>query len=248
MKGLGLTRRNEGITRFDPWKEAMDFSRTVDNLIHRGFQYTPIDRLFDSSKLQTWTPNISLYETQEAVVFTADLPGFTQEEINLNVTPEKIELSARHQEEMKQEALAPKNAEGQESAEWQKVSSEAQGEQNGESNNSAAPQPTEAAQSNSQERRIYYVQGQQRRSFSLSYRLPSEIEPEKVQASYKNGVLEVWMPKAQPVQPRQIRIEVISEGNEAPMSALSTGETDKVSPDAEEGEKVTRQRASRKKS
>lgn len=43
-------------------------------------------------------------------------------------------------------------------------------------------------------------------TFSRSVNLPQEIEPDKVQASYKLGVLEVMLPKAEEAKPRKIAI------------------------------------------
>jgi len=42
--------------------------------------------------------------------------------------------------------------------------------------------------------------------FSRTISLPQEIDPNKVQASYKLGVLEVMLPKAEAVKPRKIEI------------------------------------------
>lgn len=43
-------------------------------------------------------------------------------------------------------------------------------------------------------------------TFSRSINLPREIDPNKVQANYKLGVLEVMLPKAETEKPRKIQI------------------------------------------
>ena len=43
-------------------------------------------------------------------------------------------------------------------------------------------------------------------SFSRSFTLPAPVDPEKVSAKFKNGVLVVAVPKAEEVKPRQIKI------------------------------------------
>jgi HSP20 family protein len=45
-------------------------------------------------------------------------------------------------------------------------------------------------------------------SFSTSYNLPVEIDPAKVQAEYKDGVLQVRMPKSEAAKPRQVKVEI----------------------------------------
>jgi HSP20 family protein len=45
------------------------------------------------------------------------------------------------------------------------------------------------------------------RSFFRSVVLPPGIDPAKVQASYRNGVLEVHIPRAEGAQPRQIPVQ-----------------------------------------
>jgi len=204
----GLARRNDGIVRFDPWREMIDWSRTVEDMINRGFRHTPLDRLVQNAPPVTaWTPNLSLYETPEEIVFTADLPGFSKDEIDLTVTPEMIKLTARHREETREDTPALASGENGESANGETVQADAPAQTDGWNGNNTSIQPA----GNPQDRRIYYVRGQQRQGFSVGYRLPVRIDAENVRATYTNGVLEVLMPKIQPVQPR--RIQLAANGN-----------------------------------
>ncbi|KPL18209.1 MAG: hypothetical protein AMJ92_08975 [candidate division Zixibacteria bacterium SM23_81] len=45
-------------------------------------------------------------------------------------------------------------------------------------------------------------------SFSRSFELPVPVQSDKIDASYKSGVLHVILPKAEEVKPKQIPIEV----------------------------------------
>ena len=45
-------------------------------------------------------------------------------------------------------------------------------------------------------------------SFSRSLRFPVEVDAEKVEARYNNGVLEITVPKAESVKPKRIEVKV----------------------------------------
>lgn len=45
-------------------------------------------------------------------------------------------------------------------------------------------------------------------SFTRSIDLPSDVESDKIKASYKNGVLELLVPKKEEAKPKQIKVEV----------------------------------------
>ena len=45
-------------------------------------------------------------------------------------------------------------------------------------------------------------------SFLRSFTLPANIEPEKITASFANGLLEVHLPKKEGAKPRSIKVEV----------------------------------------
>jgi HSP20 family protein len=45
-------------------------------------------------------------------------------------------------------------------------------------------------------------------TFSATYTLPVEIDPAKIQAEYKDGVLYLRMPKSEAAKPKQVKVEV----------------------------------------
>jgi HSP20 family protein len=55
----------------------------------------------------------------------------------------------------------------------------------------------------------FYVHRQERRPvrFSRSFALPCKVDPEKSEATLKNGVLTITLPKAVEAQPRQIAVK-----------------------------------------
>jgi HSP20 family protein len=44
-------------------------------------------------------------------------------------------------------------------------------------------------------------------TFQRGFELPTEIDPNKVEASFENGVLTVMLPKAEAVKPRQVKVK-----------------------------------------
>ena len=53
----------------------------------------------------------------------------------------------------------------------------------------------------------YYLLESSYGSFSRSLRLPGEIEEEKVEANFQNGVLKLTMPQKKTTETKQIKIE-----------------------------------------
>ena len=45
-------------------------------------------------------------------------------------------------------------------------------------------------------------------SFSRSVRLPAEVESDKIKASYKNGILNITLPKSEKVKAKEVKIKV----------------------------------------
>ena len=45
-------------------------------------------------------------------------------------------------------------------------------------------------------------------SFARSFRLPEEVQADKIQAGYKDGILQITLPKAEEKKPREIEINL----------------------------------------
>lgn len=53
----------------------------------------------------------------------------------------------------------------------------------------------------------YHFRQQSYGAFNLTYSLPTDVKPDEVKAIYKNGVLEITMPKAEVREARKVQIE-----------------------------------------
>lgn len=60
-----------------------------------------------------------------------------------------------------------------------------------------------------QEDKSFYRQERSYGKFSRSFRLGTEIETEKITASYKDGILTLVLPKVESAKPRQIDVNVM---------------------------------------
>lgn len=64
--------------------------------------------------------------------------------------------------------------------------------------------------------RTLTVTGQRKRNteevFSRSFSLPESLDSEKIQANYEDGVLELFVPRAEKAKPRQIEIQAGKSG------------------------------------
>jgi HSP20 family protein len=106
-----------------------------------------------------WVPPVDIAESQDKIVVRAEIPGFRQEDIQIEFENGLLTLRGDRQLE-KVEGLT-----------WHRVE------------------------------RAYG-------SFSRTFRLPRSIDAEKIAASYRDGILEIAVPKREEAKPKQIRIAV----------------------------------------
>ena len=55
--------------------------------------------------------------------------------------------------------------------------------------------------------RTYFTREIERGNFARAFRLPGTVDPGKVSASYKEGLLTIQIPKREETKPRQIAVE-----------------------------------------
>lgn len=143
-----LARKEERETGLlEPWDTFRDMER-----MFREFFSSPMSLLTPPRWMrelrQDIVPEVDLKETEKELVLTAGIPGVPKEELDIDVTQDRITISGerKHEEDRPDER--------------------------------------------------YHIRQQSYGTFRVSYALPSEVKPEEVKATYKDGVLEVHMPKA----------------------------------------------------
>lgn len=107
----------------------------------------------------TWTPPVDIYETNDALVFTADLPGVSKDDVSIEVHQNTLTLRGEreHAAEVKDDRY----------------------------------------------HRVERAYGPFQRSFVL----PTMVNQEKVEATYRDGILELRLPKLETAKPRRIAIQ-----------------------------------------
>jgi len=78
----------------------------------------------------------------------------------------------------------------------------------------------------------YLLQEIRRGSFSRTVSLPDGLEPDRAEAHFQNGMLELRIPKAEQVKPRQIRITPTVDGQSSKVNeSASNGPTGSTPPE-----------------
>ncbi|SNQ59702.1 Hsp20/alpha crystallin family protein [Candidatus Methanoperedens nitratireducens] len=104
-------------------------------------------------------PFIDIVETDKEVIATAEMPGLEKENIKINLTEDRLEISA---ETKKEEERKEKG---------------------------------------------YVYRERRSGSYYRAIALPSPVDPNNAQASYRNGILEIKMPKTEVKEKKEIKVE-----------------------------------------
>ena len=54
----------------------------------------------------------------------------------------------------------------------------------------------------------YYYSEREYGSFARMLSLPAKVQSDKIKASFKNGILEIHLPKAEEAKPKEVKVEV----------------------------------------
>jgi HSP20 family protein len=104
-------------------------------------------------------PSIDVVETDREVIARAEMPGLDKENIKINLTEDRLEISAETKKE-------------------------------------------------EEKREKGYVYREMRSgSYYRAIALPSPVDPNNAMASYKNGILEIKMPKTEVKEKKEIKVE-----------------------------------------
>lgn len=146
------------LVRWDPVREMMPLREAMDRLFEESFigpRWTPLWAAEGGGTLA-----VDLYETDDDLVITANVPGVKPEELDINITGNTLVVKGETRLEEKTE------------------------------------------------KGNYLRQELRYGSFQRALTLPTDVQSDKAQAVYENGVLILTLPKAEAVKPKSIHINV----------------------------------------
>jgi HSP20 family protein len=144
------------VRRYDPFRELA----TLQERMNRIFDDTlaGASRRDDEPLAATWAPPVDVLEKRDRIVLTAELPGFTEEQIQLRFEDGVLRLEGERR--------------------FEKEADEAR----------------------------YHCVERSYGRFSRAFRLPANVDEERISASFSNGLLVVELPKREEASPKSIRI------------------------------------------
>lgn len=140
--------------RWSPLAELEAFRREMDKLLREFFgEERP-------STARGWSPAVDIYETPSEVVVQAEVPGISRENIQIELTDERLVLKGK--KERSEEA----------------------------------------------ENATYYLLERNYGEFERSFVLNVPVDIDKAEATYRDGVLTIRLPKVEPKRAKRIEVKV----------------------------------------
>jgi HSP20 family protein len=141
------------------WKPARDMF-SLQNSMNHFFDdfFFPMGRGETVRNVWNWNPKVDIYEEEDQIVVTAELPGVDKKDIEVDVRDGVLTLK------------------GERSAD------------------------------NEVKEKNYYRKERSFGKFERSFKLQRDVDPGKITADYKDGILKVSIPRPDEVKPKQITV------------------------------------------
>jgi len=146
------------IVKWDPFRNVAALQDRINRIFDESFSRTAdVD---DDISMSAWKPSVDIYETDEAIILKAELPGIKKEDVSVEVKDDVLTLRGERVEdkEIKEGSYFRKE-------------------------------------------RCF---GRFSRAFNLQHR----VQPDKIKAKFKDGILEIEIPKPEEEKPKQITVNV----------------------------------------
>ncbi|MDI3281246.1 MAG: Hsp20/alpha crystallin family protein [Bacillota bacterium] len=152
------------IMRWDPFAELESLREEMNRLFEDFWWRGRREALPAPERREVaprvWQPSVDMYETDDAVVIKANLPGIDQKDIDITVDPDSVTIKGEVQHDREVE------------------------------------------------KHNYYRRERSYGSFMRRLPLAVEVKPEESKATFKNGVLEITIPKASPGKSKSVKVKI----------------------------------------
>jgi HSP20 family protein len=144
------------IVRWNPARDLMQMREEMDRLFNQFLGRSDAEE--GALARGMWAPPVDIHETDDAFVLRAELPGFSKDDISIELHDNRLTLRGerKHTQEVKEEQ--------------------------------------------------YHRRERAYGRFERAFWLPTTVDAEKVQAGFKDGVLELRIPKSEAAKPKRIAI------------------------------------------
>lgn len=172
---------------------------------------------------RSFVPRFDVTETKDAYELLGELPGLDQSNVNIEWAEDNtLTISGSTQKTYESRSASPASSASDAGEEPEVIDAE---EASGYHKPSVEDDKAEAAaETNEKESTVtetetkevakpaensphYWVSERSYGSFSRSFKFPIRVDHENVKASLKNGILNISIPKAKPLEPRKISIQ-----------------------------------------
>ena len=144
------------LIRWNPTRDMFSFRHQMNHLFNDVFR--PVVRGDEGLSMWNQYPTVDIYDSDEHIIITAELPGIHKKDIVIDVKDGVLTLKG------------------------------------------------ERSSDNEIKEENYYCRERTFGKFERVFRLPSDVDPEKISADYKDGILKIGIPKPEGKKPKQIAV------------------------------------------
>ena len=176
------------IMRWEPFSEMTPLREMMNRLMEESFI---MPRWMTPTRELMATCPIDVYETENDVIVKAALPGMRPEDIDVRITDAVLTIKGEHKEERESGQPMQQQMAGQ------------QGQPSGQHRGQQG-----------QTRPNYYRREMSYGSIFREITLPTDVQADKAQASFENGILTLTLPKAEQAKAKRIQVQVRTGGQQ----------------------------------
>jgi len=159
----------------------------------------------EGSNWRSFAPRFDVKETKEAYELHGELPGIEQSNVNIEWADDNSLTISGHTEHRSERSSLTEGS-GDREEKPTETSAEKAGDKQQSTEIVKTNENKEIAKQETSESPRYWVSERSVGTFHRTFQLPGHVDHDNVQASLKNGILSVIVPKTKPRQPRKIAI------------------------------------------